>query len=173
MDQRLQKRFWAVLFGAVILCGTLQGQGDLRSLLSQGHTLQEHGEYLVAARLFGLVGSQSRDSVLIADALYSFVTTGDSAAIRFTRRLHATNTTSGDRAQSRAALLKTLKEDVDSLAGVGIKLRLTGFEHDDYVNTDTTIRRLLSVHFANTPAGEQARFDLIDDDGCESPHHDK
>jgi|GEM_PF-3842130 len=158
------KKCRTIVVLTLLLCSSLWPQSNLQSLLSQAHDLKDRGDLLSAAKLFKSIASESKDSTMIADALYGFVKCGDSAAILLTTRLQVINLFSKPNKDttSRQKLLDDLDEQLNSLSKIGINLHLTGFEHDYYDNADTSIRPLLSKHFANTPAGELASFDIID-----------
>lgn len=138
-------------------------QDKLQFLLSQTHTLQEKGDYLFAAKLYKFIASKTTDSIIMADALYGFVTCGDRAADAFTVRHYTSETfhETGSESTWTAELDPILKRDIVNFAELGIQLKLINHFETYYVNVDTLTRQFLSKRFSNTSQGELATFDLI------------
>ncbi len=141
-------------------------QDKLLFLLSQTHTLQEKGDYLFAAKLFKLIQSRTKDSTIIADALYGYVTCGDRAAEAFTVRHYTSESFHEMNSDStwRAQLDSILQLDITNFAEVGIQLKIITHFETYCVNVDTSTRQLLSKNFSSTQFGELATFDLITDE---------
>ena len=128
---------------------------SIETLLDQGRRLQQHGDYLYAARVFRYVAQLSTDSLQQAEALYRYVTCGDQA-IRILGLRQVISQAIG--------LTTTFDELAAPFDSIGIRIRMAQYFESYYVNVDTSTRQILATRYSKTPWGELATYDLIENE---------